>query len=693
VELRDTALKMDRKWYARYGHSWPKLDERLKMAHRVAQEHGVDLAEYSPETMSLTDLKAVDDVMCASNKTLATMERRITDSHEMGMKQIPNAKKKSWVKTLKRVRKVRQWCRCAVPPHVHGRKRKEVWEALHTIRYMLWTMRSTYLSRDGEPLVVLAPEHVVEMSLVISLARKNHAKLRIEGALIQIPPGHFKTWTAVADRALQMNLHPERPFGILHNVKKHSEARYRAVREHFRDDTDVGRRRAALFPEIAMWKGDKTEQRFWLTKDGERKCSEYQEGALTAYGVHSRVQGVGMLELTIDDPSDEKEADQTGTREETNRAMDETWMNRLRGKATFWVYVCTSWHPDDYASQLKKMKKQGKINIAYMSLACGGPESDFKPICPEICDEHKLKMKYYGPGGPARYALVYQNDPDSPDARRLARLHYYDWELWRDKSKRDAAWDRMFCASDTEYWMTVDPSGSDKRTSDLAGAMEAAFGRMRAFDEGLGCEVDLPKIVFTEFTSTHASQINLAQRIADMNEALKAPPDPHEMHRFIIESTGGFHATSEHLEKNHDIPASKIIRKPPGTGTKQAKFRQFAAVLCETGDVLFPGVWTTDERGERVLTIHPAWADVVDQLMRAGSVSEDNLLDCVRQLCQELGHRIFRERQTIMEMKGGGAQRNDYQKRKSAMFKRAMRPKNPKTHLPRNLGMLKRSVA
>jgi hypothetical protein len=692
VEFRDNCIKMNQRWFSYYGHGWPKFEEQIKLAHRMAKEHGVDLATFSPETMGLTDLKCVDDVLCASESVLKELGARIRKSQELGLRHLDSAKKKSWAKTLDRVLKVRRWCRSPVPPGVHKRKNKEVWEALHPIRYMLWTMRSTLLSKNSEPEVVLVPDHLVMMALVISLARKHRVKARIEGALVQVPPGHFKTWYSIADRALQLNLNPNRPAAILHYVKDHAAERYRAVAEHFDDDAEIGRRRAALFPEIRRWKGSRSEKRFWLTKNGVRTCGEFQEGALTFYGVHSRAQGVGMLELTIDDPSDQKESDQVGTREETNRAMSETWMNRLRGKESFWVYICTAWHPQDFASKLKDMAAKGEVNIAYLSFACGGPTENFKPICPEICDERKLRTQYARLGS-ARYACVYQNNPDSEEARRLARLHFYDWEMWRDPSKRDDAWRRFFDANETEYWTSVDPSGTEHKDSNLAGAMQAAFGRLRTEDEELGGEVDVPKLVFTEFESLHASQINLAQKLSDMKDRLESPPDRHEMHRWLIESTGGYHATSEFLEDKHKLPASKITRKPPGAGTKLAKFIKYAAIHCENGDVLFPGVWTTDEYGDRALTIHPEWEDVVVQLMQAGSVRESNLLDCVRQMCQEVGHRISRERERIMEMKGGGSGRNDYLDRKREMFRKALRPKNPRTHLPKNLGMLKRSVA
>ena len=684
VELRDITIGFNEKWFNYYGHQWPKYAEQVKIVHQMAHEHGIDLSVFSPETLDLNDIKATDDIFAATETQLNELRQRLLMSQEIGLKRLDEAKKKRWARVLLRVAKMQKLCRDPIPRGIRGRRKRQVWEATHTIRYMLYTMRSNLVSEDGSPQILETPAHLIMMCMVISLARKHRIEYRISGALVQVPPGHGKTVFANADRALYLNLHPEYPAGIIHYVLEKAKNRYRAVREHFLDDTPVGRRRKALYPYITMDKRNRSEQKLFLAVDGKRVC-EYEEGNLSPRGVHSRSTGDSFFELTFDDPSDQKEAEQVGTREETNRAIAQTWMARLRGKSSFFVYICTAWHIEDFASELLKMARSGTINLAYFSQACGGPENDFEPIWEAAKDRHGLKERFITLG-PAAYAMQYQNDPADASSLRLARLCYYDQAFWTNPDDRPEEWADFFGSA--EYWISADPAGTEKKSSNLAGATLCAEGLLRVRDPETGTQIDVPKVVFVEYESIHASQSMLANAMEEMVITLGREPDPHKIHKIIVETGSGYHATVEFLIDNLAFQPETIICEPPGHGTKLARLMKYAAIHIEAGDVLFPGVWTRDSHGEPVLTIAPEWEPMASQLLQAGSVRETNLLDCVRQQMKESGHRISLAKQANLRRAGKGEPRDAIYGRKARMFERLMKPKAPKTALPQNYKML-----
>jgi hypothetical protein len=681
VALRTSYVKFNRDWWRYYGTPWPQFESTMKVVHSMAREQGLDRATLSPESVSLQEIKRVDDIFEMTAEKNKRLEDRILGAYDIALEQLPAAKKKRWAKTLRHTRRLQGWCRNEAPTPDRAKKRMhgleiEAWENTHTLRYMLWTMRSTLLTKDGMPDLILIPAHLVMACLVVSLARRHHVERRIDGVLIQLPPGHFKSWYCIGDRALELNKHAERPAAFLHYVADTAAERYRACRKHFDDNDEVGRRRRALFPEVEIdRRKSRSEAKHWLKVDGKLMCGEYEEGVLTSYGVHESAQGKGLLELSIDDPSDEKESVQIGTREATNKALEHTWMQRLRGLHSFFVMICTAWHEDDFASKLIKDIRAGKINVSYYAQACGG-NPHFTPICPEICDRRMLRKKWVRLG-PADYARIYQNNPASVESRRITRLHYYDYELWEnlDQRKKHPEWEDFFASA--EYYLTVDPSGTEGKRSNLAGAMLAANGRLR-ITHPTGVPTYMPKLVFVGFISCRASQLHLSDQIVDTIRGLEREPDAHRIHRVLIESTGGYHATAEHLEERHGFPTNKIVRMPPGVGTKVAKLIKHGAVLLERGDVLFPGRHTKDERGQTVLEIIPSWSKVGEQLLQAGTVKDDNLLDCVRQICEELGPRIFKTREAVDDAPKRNEQQSRITRRKHDMFASLMKPKKRK---------------
>lgn len=634
VELRDSYLNYNTEWQNYYGHQWPKLKEMMVIVTEMAKQYGIDLTTYAPETFSLSDIKSLDALFEAGGEVCKQLAYRITTSHETALALIPEAKKKRWAKVLREVARIQDLCRHPIPP---SKKKalpevREVWKYMQPLRYLLYVERSELMSEDGTPLLMNLPPHLIMMCLVTKIGEAHAVSQNVDGSLSIIPPRHGKTKFMVCDTALDIIQHPHFNEAIIHNAKIHAKARFRDVKDHFSSTLAKGLRRRALFPQTSLDPRVDNDERFYILVNGNR-INTSQEGNLSAWGIHAKAQGLTFHKIRFDDPSDEKETVEAGTRERTNRAIFLTWMRRLTGRYAYFTWICTRWHPDTAESRLIKQAQKGNTNLAYYSEACGGPNENFEPIWPEAGYDRDFLMKAFYEMGPAEYACIYQNDPDSVESRRISRIHYFNYDEWTEPDRRSPHFKKFFASGETVFFVSSDPSGTDSQYSNLAGIMLAAYGNLRR-TLGDGSQKDEPKLLFLDYRSLPASQHKVAEIIVGWH-------DTQRVDTILIETTAGLHATADLLTITHGIPASKVIKRAPGQGTKVERLMRYAALL-EAGDVLFPGEWTTDERGDPALRLHSQWEIVASQILRAGSVKETNILDCVSLQVAEVAYEILR---------------------------------------------------
>jgi hypothetical protein len=633
VELRDIAIGYNTQHLNYYGVRWAGFAAQIKNVEDMAKQAGIDLASYAPEVLTLSDIQNADDIFTAAENQLKKLASRIEKSHEMGLTLIDDAKKVRWARVLRKAARIQGWCKSATPDKVKksSRKVREVWKYLHPLRYILYTMRSHLMTDEGELEFLDTPPHLVMTCLVAEIA-KAHAHVNdIDGVVIIIPPRHCKTTFSIGSMALDICQRGYVNHGIVHQNSDHARRRLLAVREHFLNDSDVGARRRALFPNVAIDSEGKTKSAFFTKVDGKRQ-NIHQEGNASAWGIHAQAQGLTFHDLLFDDPSDQKEQIEEGTRERTNASISHTWLPRLTGRTAFFMYICTRWHPQDFVGVLTNLARNGDINIAYYSLACGGPEEDFRPIWPEAGYDANFLRATYARLGPMQYSCQYQNNPDSPESRRVKRLVCYD-KRELDPNARTDPYIRFLQSQDTTFYLSVDPSGSDSKQSHLAGITYAAFGPFRRSDPS-GHTEDIPLLLFLDYWSAHAGQFEIAKKVADWY-------DNRRVDKILTETTSGFHATAEALEVVHDIPKSVIIRRPPGRGTKLDRLLQYAIHL-ENGDAKYPGNPVLDEHGDPTLQLDSFWLPLSTQLLQAGTTKDDNLLDCVRQQLAEVSPAIYR---------------------------------------------------
>lgn len=690
VEERDVLLDFNQQWHDYYGHMWPALPEQLKIIVQNARECGVDLASYSPDVMTVDDLKAIDSILERPPEQIRQMQQRIAESREIAFRYVDDVKKKSWTKTLQEIIDLQEECRHPIPKRLKTAPAliQEAWEYTHPLRFMIYCYRSD-LNASKEPgglRVPDAPKHIVKACLYITISRKHRESHGIQGVVVTIHPRAGKSALAYADSALIRCLTPSRLLAIVHNNTDIAEERHQAVRDYFDSNLSTGRRCRALFPDVTMDVKRKRGDRTFLTRCGQ-PATIHKEGNIAGHGVHARATGITVNDLLGDDMMDEKEAREEGTRERCNSAMTKTWMNRLTGRDSFFVFICTRWHSDDFIGCVLKLRKQGEFNFSYYNEPAGGPDDGFRPIWPEAgYDEKYLRSKFYL-HGEADYSCIFQGNPDSSSTRRIPRLFFYDYKEWLDPISRSDAWKEFFDAPRTKYMLIADPSAVISKGSDRAGLLYAAFGKFRqtALD---GSIEEIPRAVLLKFWSRKMTQHDIAALIADQCKPGVLP----RIDSILVEAQSGFQATIEEMTRNLGVPAEKIVKKVP-SGRGGGKFDSFMtySVHVNNADLLFPGEWTKDESDGAALTCHRDWEEVADQILRVGESRHDNMLDCVKWLLDEISPDIF-------TMRGGDARprksardwkRNEIDLRRS-MYDRITRPK-PKVTQPRIPAFARRS--
>lgn len=611
-----------------WGKSWPDYRDQVDTIIKQATTCGIDLARYAPEQFTLSQIQSVDDLMAATDSMLEKLEEQLQSCTLRALQLVPDAKKKSWLSVLRRTRRAHRLCRDSIPTDVveanPGRDDVfEAWALTRSLRFMLWCQRTTIGTTDGTESLVMLPDHLLVAGVTIALARQmRHAGADIQGVVVTIGPRHGKSWLVCADEALSLSEDPWNPHGFVHRKREIAQQRVSMVKDWFDEEKGLGRRRAALFPRVRI---DAAKSRgkgsLWLLLDGESVCT-HAEGNLAAHGIHSGAQGITLTEIKFDDPVDEKDRNEAGTRERTNAAFQQTWLNRLTGRKSFFVMVATCWHPDDVTGSLVKMVRAGAIRAAVVNIPCGGPHDGFRPLWPEVgYDSEFLRRRFMRLGAPA-YSCIYQNEPDTIEGRRISKLHFFDQRMIDDKSARTPEWSRFLDDPATLRFLSIDPSGSGARTSNKAGIGYFAFGEMRTTDEN-GATAVLPRLVMLRAWSIHASQHALVDVV------VKFIASGQRVDRILVETTGGYHATAEQLVRE-GIPSATVWRVAPGTGTKVDRLLKYA-IHVENGDIAFPGRWTTDEHGDPTLEISPEFASVGEQLLRAGTTVDDEQLDVVRQ--------------------------------------------------------------
>ena len=690
IEERDRIIDFSDQHFNYYGFRWPMEADMLKGCVEQAKHFGIDLASFAPETLSLKDIKDFDQLMEASQETLEVLINRINDGHERAIRLLDEAKKKRWVDTLQRILEVRRLCSEKDHPTLDPKSREgEAWRYIHTLRFMMYVGRSDITGEYG---FIQLPNHLILADLVKEIAFEYKNDAGIQGVMIVIPPRHGKSWYMIFDEILSICLEPDENGAIVHNSEDMAASRLKVIKEHFNDQMPQGRRRRALFPKVEMDWAINNSQTMVLKN---RKVMA-MEGNCNSYGLHGKRLGVTIHRLRGDDIIDQKECREATTRQRTNETFTKVWMSRLTSKRAFFFIIGTRWHDDDILGKMVRMLRAGQTNFAYLSIPAGGPDEGFAPIWPEAGYDEKFLERWYHSLGPNDYACVFQNDPDTKSARKISKLWFYEKEWWDDPMN---APDQVknFLARGT-YCLSVDPAGTEARRSNKAGMTYCVHGPMEVTLPS-GLIVEKYALWFLKNWDISASQYTITELISEFYNSRRRPDGRSEVDRIVIETTGGFHATTEMLVNVKGIPEEVVYKRAPGRGNKIDRFLQYSA-LIESGKVMFPGIFSRglSEGAELELTMDPEWSEAANQMLRAGTVSDLNLLDCISQQLAEVSHLFMED--VVHEHPDIYAQRQAFERRmregKASRYEEKLRGRSKdawKRRRGSTLGFLRHSQA
>jgi len=270
---------------------------------------------------------------------------------------------------------------------------------------------------------------------------------------IFMPPRHGKSDTATQKfPSWVLGKHPEWPF----IVASYSQDLATAFGQGTRDLMD-SENYAAIFD--TRMRADTKAKANWQTESG---------GGYTAVGVGGTITGKGFKIGIIDDPfKNREEADSEVIRESVHRWYRSTFYTRQEGNTAI-ILILTRWHDDDLAGRVLKeeidqlaMGEEGIDHWEVMEFKAIAEEDEPNRKAGEALWPHKFNLaklhRTKAALGGYEWSALYQQNPIDEENQELKR----DWLRYR--SQRDV--DLMV----TRKFATIDPAGSNKKTSDYTG--------------------------------------------------------------------------------------------------------------------------------------------------------------------------------------------------------------------------------
>lgn len=555
------------------------------------------------------------DRECADYLKVGTLARTMHDVPTTGLTpQKKRERARAWLDRIRRIRRVRDRARKPIPSrsdlyddHEHALK------AAQPLRFM------AYVGRTPDGKVLRVARHHAEISCAIYEAR-NGLDFSIPGevedgypyigALIVTPPGHGKSVLATHTIGLWLYQNPRLRVVIGHAQKGEAEKDLAYITGMFDPEKSDGRRARSLFPDCPP-----------IVRKNERTMTLWsphsvRQPTIKAHGILSKISGADADILWFDDPVDQELAEQDVARDRVFNRMNATWRTRKRGKAAFELTTTTLWHHDDPNVRRIRLQREAKICLRVKIMSCGGPESSppFRPLWPEMYPESWLRAKYKEWRNPKLYAATYECNPTHDSTRKIKRLRYYD-------PRTDA---HTAFAESAIIWLSCDPTGKDKQTSDMAVILRAGINDVSAPD-GSSTRRVLRVLDARRF---HSSQVELVHHIVAACAA-------QTTHHVVVEECGATSATVQ-LLLEMDFPVDPY---QPKNRRKEWRLEDVSPLLDDSmadkglchAAVEFPGAWV-DNDGSRELMCHPEYEWLATQILDFGIVNEDDGVDAVTQL-------------------------------------------------------------
>lgn len=438
-----------------------------------------------------------------------------------------------------------------------------------------------------------------------------------KGCILVIPFGHGKTDMGRFFCATEFVKNPKTQAALNHANAEKAQETLAYLASLFSQDSPIGRRFFSLF-------GLQTEQ---SNAKGFRLFmpDRLKSPSAWAAGVKSKVLGGNTSYQWWDDPVPMSDAEQESERKRTFAQLNGQWTSRQRGQNWFTLVTATLWHNDDAIAALIKLAKDGKILFRCSIQSCGGPKSSppFKSLWPTVMPSSELKARYQQMRSPSLYSAAYMSDPRSDSNRIVRKLRLYDPMLEEHQA---------FMANSVKY-MSLDPSATVGRQSDLAGVLYAGFGDVQVVrtEDGKPVYSTEKRIRVITCESIPATQSDLVKHAASVTVS-------RTVDYVLVEARSGFIGTCEMFENQFGITP---IRFDPKNKNKEERLRAAAPAMENANNdvglyavVEFPGQRTGRilNDGTNELVIHPSVANLALEIMDFGVCGTDHEIDTLSQL-------------------------------------------------------------
>ena len=584
---------------------------------------------------------------------------------------------REWVVRIRRVKELARRARERCDPEAPERTRR-IQAMSHMLRFMV------YVGRSGVKLTARPQELVFTVGMIhtkavggIYLARHGYqltpqgllcpgdkyyddrgkhsvaTEQHWSGVCVMLPPRHGKTAIGYTDMVLGINEYPRIQMAVVHDNEVAVQNIMSSVRTHFDKDTDTGRRNHRLFP-YELAKNDNNTHSVRVKQPDPPKSPNLIAASLWG----SRLGG-DLHRCYGDDLVPESDARESTRRAARFGAYHGVWSTRDMGSVNAYaIMLGYPHHHQDllwstYQEARRYAETNGKEGKAWLSVRVpvGGPKATdtmpaFKPVFPELYPERFLRNKYRSMGSRYQWASYYQLDPMPDDMRIVERLGFYEV----GSSQAERALDRG------EHHLSIDPTSTDKSTSDKVGLIEACVTDYGSTESSEGQRV----IMLTgedEFLSTQPA---LVEKITELSKGRRISRDYAHTH---IETQGIGQPLVDFMEHQHGFRNIVSHTMPGSMGKKEARFRAFASLIDNTdpanspAKVLLPGVRPVDENGDPMvnapLEIAPGWDRLANYILNFKTETGFHSLDALIQLirwCHETGR--------VMMGDGGEARRN-----------------------------------
>lgn len=606
-------------------------DKIIAAVNRLLDEGDKDsIWEQTDDDIEIME-RRIEQIIEGDPGALRLIEDR---TYQSGMSEEKKNRGKKWLSRLQRVKRLREMARHPIPPSIKKKVSDQpmlqaAWEATHILRYMLYVGRSStlpYKSDKGFTTSIYRfGKHHIRFAVDTYEARTGcdywEGKIDLKGrrpnkgVILIAPPGHGKSEFASHYLALEINLRPTTQALYIHAIADKAQEQKAHIARLFQRDTSAGRRNLSLWPHVL----DKTDNN--KTKMRLKLAERTKSPTVTSTGIMSAQLGADTNIQILDDIVPQSDVDQPTERDRRFKILSGTFGTRQRGMDTFRVVIGTFWHHDDALSRLWKTSDHSDLYLCSKQYT-GGPSSSppFFPLWPEVFPASELRRRFQEMNqNISLWSANYMGNPITEEARLIKKLAYYDPD---DPGHQD------FMASAT-YHVTVDPTATNKESSDKAGLVYVAVGEVPTVtvtngDTKFGF---VTKARIIDYKEIRANQVELADAVARYSST-------HPVYQVHIETRSGFSATADILQNKWGIEA---VRHDPGPKNKEQRLKQCAGIIDNSLQGLsalveFPGTTLTDGKVGQEERHKPFYQQFLD----FGYAKDDHCVDALTQLVNHL---------------------------------------------------------